>query len=241
MPAASNNTTKPGQHEVTVAIPPAVQKIDSTDREEVVVVVQDRGAGGAGGGDSSSKSFGAKIKGFFKRSKKEPIHLTPHEAEVLEKVKRRAKALDTAIDLGFAKIGLDPIIGLIPVAGDVVTTAMGLNVVRTAKQADIPDWLVRKMLMNVAIDFGLGFIPLVGDIGDFVFKANARNARLFEEFLYERAAKRAENEKFWEKHDREREERLRAQKLQDQQKQQQGQHSNHSSVSSNKDHVVNIH
>ncbi|KAF9166010.1 hypothetical protein DFQ26_008856 [Actinomortierella ambigua] len=203
--------SRPGQHEVAVAIPPEVRRIDSTDREEAIVVVQDRN-GGAGG---DSKGFGSKIKGFFKRGKKEPIHLTPHEVEILAKVKRRAKALDTAIDLGFAKIGLDPIIGLIPVAGDVVTTAMGLNVVRTAKQADIPDWLVRKMLLNVAIDFGMGFVPVIGDIGDFMFKANARNARLFEEFLYERAARRAENDQAQERYDQQ--QRLKQQQQQQQQ------------------------
>ncbi|KAF9972328.1 hypothetical protein BGZ73_004565 [Actinomortierella ambigua] len=206
--------SRPNQHEVHVAIPPEVQRIDSSDREEAVVVVQDRSGGG------ESRGFGSKIKGFFKRGKKEPVHLTPHEAEVLAKVKRRAKALDTAIDLGFAKIGLDPIIGLIPVAGDVVTTAMGLNVVRTAKQADIPDWLVRKMLMNVVIDFSLGFIPVVGDIGDFMFKANARNARIFEEYLYERAARRAENDQARDLHDQQRAQRLQQQRQEQLQMQQ---------------------
>ncbi|KAF9307245.1 hypothetical protein BG003_000746 [Podila horticola] len=139
------------------------------------------------------ESTGSKIKNFFRKDKKTKIVLSEEDARILEQVKRRAKVLDTGVDLGCAKIGLDPIIGLIPVAGDVITLAMALNLVRTAQKADIPRYLVRKMMFNIVIDFGFGLVPVLGDIADFVFKANDRNARLFEEFLYARAAQDAED------------------------------------------------
>lgn len=47
----------------------------------------------------------------------------------------------------------------------------------------IPDWLVRKMMVNNAVSTGMGFVPLVGDVMLATFKTNSRNAALFEEFL----------------------------------------------------------
>ncbi|CAO3572785.1 unnamed protein product [Mortierella alpina] len=133
----------------------------------------------------------SKFKSFFKKDKKVVIVLTEEEQHILEKVKRRAKVLDTGVNLGFAKIGLDPILGLIPVAGDGITLFMAWRLINTAQQANIPRQLLHKMLFNVAVDFGMGLVPVIGDIGDFFFKANARNAKLFEEYLYERARRRA--------------------------------------------------
>ncbi|KAG0213739.1 hypothetical protein BGX28_003683 [Mortierella sp. GBA30] len=137
----------------------------------------------------------SKFKSFFKKSnKKAAIVLTEEELHILKKVKRRAKVLDTGINLGFARFGLDPIIGLIPVAGDTVTLFMAWRLIHTAQQANIPRSLTHKMLFNVCVDFGMGLVPVVGDFADFLFKANDRNAKLFEAFLYERAGRRAAEE-----------------------------------------------
>ncbi|KAF9106514.1 hypothetical protein BGX29_009326 [Mortierella sp. GBA35] len=158
-----------------VAIPP-----DRAHGQEMVLVPEER------------KSKGSKFKSFFTGGKKKnKIVLSARDAEILAQVKKRAKVLDTAIDLGVAKIGLDPILGLIPIAGDAITMAIALRLIHTAQKADIPKSLTQKMLFNVALDFGMGLIPLVGDVADFLFKANQRNAILFEEFLYERAAAQA--------------------------------------------------
>ncbi|KAG0322249.1 hypothetical protein BGZ97_007988 [Linnemannia gamsii] len=138
------------------------------------------------------ESKGSKFKSFFTGGKKKKqIVLSARDAEILAQVKRRAKVLDTAIDLGVAKIGLDPILGLIPIAGDAITLAIAMRLIHTAQKADIPKSLTHQMLFNVALDFGMGLVPLVGDIADFLFKANQRNAKLFEDFLYERAAAQA--------------------------------------------------
>lgn len=137
------------------------------------------------------ESRGSKFKSFFKRSKKDKIILSEKDARILAQVKRRAKILDTGLNLGVAKVGLDPIIGLVPVLGDAVTMFLAMQVIYTAQKADIPKSLTQKMLFNVAVDFGLGLVPVLGDFADFVFKANDRNAKLFEEFLYERAAAQA--------------------------------------------------
>jgi len=138
------------------------------------------------------ESQSSRFKSFFTGGKKKnQIVLSARDAEILAQVKKRAKVLDTAINLGFAKFGLDPILGLIPVAGDAITLMIAMRLIHTAQKADIPKSLTQKMLFNVALDFGMGLVPVVGDIADFLFKANQKNAKLFEDFLYERAAQQA--------------------------------------------------
>jgi len=76
------------------------------------------------------------------------------------------------------------IIGLLPLVGDFAD--IGLNhylVLRKARQADLPGWLVRRMLMNNLVSAGVGFVPVAGDVVLAIFKANSRNAALLEEFL----------------------------------------------------------
>ncbi|KAG0263847.1 hypothetical protein BG011_007935 [Mortierella polycephala] len=157
--------------------------------KEHTIVTVPAGAGPSAPAELQSRS--SKFKSFFKKSKKTKIILSERDAQILAQVKRRAKILDTGVNLGFARIGLDPILGLIPVAGDVITMLMAMRLIHTAQKADIPKSLTQKMLFNVAVDFGLGLVPLVGDIGDFFFKANDRNAKLFEAYIYERAASQA--------------------------------------------------
>jgi len=75
-------------------------------------------------------------------------------------------------------------IGLVPIAGDVVNAALNyFLVVRKARKADLPDWLVTRMLFNNAVSVGVGLVPIVGDLLLAVYKANSRNAALLDEFL----------------------------------------------------------
>lgn len=76
------------------------------------------------------------------------------------------------------KVGLDPLIGFIPVVGDVVSfTVSALIVVSFAKHGASAK-LVFKMLLNIVIDLIIGGVPVLGDIWDFFFKANMRNLQL---------------------------------------------------------------
>lgn len=80
--------------------------------------------------------------------------------------------------------GLPLSTGIIPGAGDAADAALNyLLVVRKARQAEIPGWLLRKMLANNAVSAGVGLVPVVGDIILAAYKANSRNAALLEEFL----------------------------------------------------------
>ncbi len=80
-------------------------------------------------------------------------------------------------------IGLDALIGLIPVLGDIVTTALGAYIVWEARNLGMPKWKLMRMGANVAFDTALGLIPLVGDAADFVYRSNTANLRIIKKHL----------------------------------------------------------
>jgi Domain of unknown function (DUF4112) len=99
----------------------------------------------------------------------------------LERIRFLANLLDTCIVLpGGFRIGLDPILGLIPGVGDVLGAALSLYLVQQASKLGIRKWILLKMVGNVAIETLLGTIPVIGDGFDAFWKANVRNLRLIE-------------------------------------------------------------
>ncbi|CEP07220.1 hypothetical protein [Parasitella parasitica] len=112
--------------------------------------------------------------------------LTPQEREVLRRVKKRAVLLDKGMNCCCCQIGLDGIVGLIPVVGDGLGLLLALQVVHMAMAADIPSSLVSKMMLNIVFDFAIGVVPVVGDVLDIIFKANTKNAILLEDYLLKR-------------------------------------------------------
>lgn len=102
-------------------------------------------------------------------------------AELLQ-AQKLANLLDTAIKVPVVplRFGLDPIVGLIPGAGDALMLLVSLRIVWLGKKLGLPKPLLYSMVRNAAIDFGLGFVPVIGDIMDVFFKANVKNVRLME-------------------------------------------------------------
>lgn len=96
-----------------------------------------------------------------------------------------AKLLDVAFILPGTKIryGIDGLIGLIPVIGDIITTAISLWLVREARALGAPWYITARMLGNVAVDGVVGMVPFVGDAFDVMFRANMRNVRLLRRWL----------------------------------------------------------
>ena len=91
------------------------------------------------------------------------------------------RLLDTAIGLpGGFRIGIDPIIGLVPGIGDVIATALSLWLIYDATRLGIPKRVLARMVLNVVIEAAVGAIPVLGDIIDAAWKANVRNMRLVE-------------------------------------------------------------
>lgn len=83
------------------------------------------------------------------------------------------------------KVGLDAIVGLVPVAGDLVTAAMGLYLVWEARNLGMSRWRQWRMIASIGFDTALGAVPLAGDLFDLVYRSNTRNLRVIRKHLDE--------------------------------------------------------
>jgi Domain of unknown function (DUF4112) len=103
----------------------------------------------------------------------------------LQRLEAMAKLLDVAFILPGTNIryGIDGIIGLIPVVGDIIATALSLWLVREARALGAPWYVTARMLGNVAFQGVVGVVPVAGDAIDVLFRANMRNARLLRRWL----------------------------------------------------------
>jgi hypothetical protein len=81
------------------------------------------------------------------------------------------------------RIGVDPLLGVVPVVGDAVSGLLSLYVVVEAARLGVSYGTLLRMLANVAVDVAGGSLPLVGDAFDALWKANRRNLRLVLEDL----------------------------------------------------------
>ena len=101
----------------------------------------------------------------------------------------RLDALSKLLDIAFIvpgtkiRYGIDGLIGLIPIVGDIITTAISLWVVREARALGAPWYLTTRMLGNVALDGVVGLVPIAGDAFDVMFRANVRNVRMLKRWM----------------------------------------------------------
>lgn len=104
-------------------------------------------------------------------------------------VRTRIEAMETLLEGIFTipgtrrRVGLDSIIGLIPVVGDIATAAMGAWIVWEARNLGMSKFQLARMTLNLGVDTALGAIPFAGDAFDFVFKSNSRNLRIIRKHL----------------------------------------------------------
>jgi hypothetical protein len=105
------------------------------------------------------------------------------DARMLQALRKWSVLLDSAFRVPGTRMtfGLDPILGLIPGLGDLTTPFFSVVLLLQGVRLRIPRVVLLRMLMNAAIDMATGFIPLVGDIVDFGWKANVRNLALLEQ------------------------------------------------------------
>lgn len=102
--------------------------------------------------------------------------------DALLQAQKLAHLSDTKIRLPILgwRFGLDFLIGLIPVVGDLIMLGVSLRIITLAKKMQVPNSRIALMLRNIVFDFVLGLIPFVGDIIDFFYKANVKNVRIME-------------------------------------------------------------
>lgn len=97
------------------------------------------------------------------------------------RIGRVTHALDELISVPRTpvKVGLDPVIGLIPVVGDAVAAVVGLWVIGEAARFGVPRLVLGRMGINLLVDLAVGAIPVLGDLFDFAFRSNSANLELF--------------------------------------------------------------
>ena len=103
----------------------------------------------------------------------------------VRRVRVLGKLLDNSIPIPGTswKIGLDPIIGLIPGIGDLAGALLSGYIVLEAVRAEVPTFTLVRMIVNVGVDTLLGAIPALGDVFDAAWKANTMNVALLERHL----------------------------------------------------------
>ena len=123
------------------------------------------------------------MKDFEEPPSSPPAAIPDGALSTPEWARRLSAVLDSAFRIPGTplRIGLDPILGaILPELGDALTAVLSVSLVTVAFRQRVPKWVLARMLTNIALDAILGAIPLVGDIFDFAFKANAKNLALIE-------------------------------------------------------------
>ncbi|WP_244181481.1 DUF4112 domain-containing protein [Blastomonas natatoria] len=104
-------------------------------------------------------------------------------------VRQRVEMLEMMLERSFTlpgvnrKVGLDFVLGLVPVLGDVITGAMGLYIVWEARNLGMSKFQLARMAANVGFDSLIGAVPLVGDAFDFFWRSNSRNLKIIRKHL----------------------------------------------------------
>jgi hypothetical protein len=83
------------------------------------------------------------------------------------------------------RVGLDALLGLVPVAGDLVSAGIGLYLVAQARDLGASRWLQARMVGTLLLDAAVGAVPIAGDLADVYFKAHRRNLKLLQKTLGE--------------------------------------------------------
>ena len=111
--------------------------------------------------------------------------VAPSKLATLNRLRKFSRLLDSAIGIPGTKFrfGLDPILGLIPGAGDFLGTALSAYLVVEAARLGVPKETLVKMVSNIVLESAVGTVPVIGDLFDAAWKANTKNFELVEAHL----------------------------------------------------------
>lgn len=103
----------------------------------------------------------------------------------LRRVRRLSYILDNAIPIPGTsyRIGIDPLLGLLPGGGDILGSAFSAYIVLEAALLGLPRETLVRMVLNIVLETLAGTVPVVGDFFDATWKANVKNIALLEAHL----------------------------------------------------------
>jgi hypothetical protein len=122
------------------------------------------------------------------------IHrISPGAEESVTRLEALARLMDGSFVIPGTnfRLGLDAVIGLVPVAGDVISGIISSYLIWEARRLGAPRWLIARMMANTFIDTTLGAIPVVGDAFDILFRGNMKNMALLRRHMDKRGLGRA--------------------------------------------------
>lgn len=90
--------------------------------------------------------------------------------------------LENKFGVGKLRFGLDPVLGMFPGFGDIITLVISLYLVWIGVKMQIPKEKTSEMISNVVMDFILGLFPILGDFTDAIYRSNSKNMKILESF-----------------------------------------------------------
>lgn len=114
-----------------------------------------------------------------------PVSSSPRASASLKRLRQISHVLDNAVGIPGSNIrfGLDPILGLLPGGGDVLTGLVSVYIVYEGAKMGLPAATLSRMGFNIVLDTLSGTVPVLGDLFDVTWKANSQNVALLEKHL----------------------------------------------------------
>lgn len=113
-------------------------------------------------------------------------NMTEAEREAaLQRLRRFATLMDSAVSVPGTSVtmGLESLIGLVPVAGDFAGGLLSCYVLFEGWRLGVPTNILLRMIGNILLEVVVGSVPVIGDAFDVAFKANVRNVQMLERYL----------------------------------------------------------
>jgi Domain of unknown function (DUF4112) len=102
----------------------------------------------------------------------------PGAFATLDRLRKLEQLLDRQFNVAGISFGIDSVIGLVPVVGDLISGALGFYLIQEARRLGVSKFTRARMYANWGVDVGIGALPIVGDLFDVAFKSNTKNVRL---------------------------------------------------------------
>jgi hypothetical protein len=109
----------------------------------------------------------------------------PETDAALARVEAVARIMDSMFEIPGTKVrvGLDAIIGIVPIVGDIISQVISSYIIWEARQLGVSRFTLWRMMANSAVDTVVGIIPFAGDAFDIYFRANMKNLALLKAHL----------------------------------------------------------
>ena len=103
----------------------------------------------------------------------------------IDRLERLAHNMDNLVPIPGTKIrlGLDAVLGFVPVVGDILSLAPSVYIYRQGHRVGVPPHTKGRMIFNIAVDTAIGSIPILGDVFDIGFKSKMKNVALIRDHL----------------------------------------------------------